>query len=165
MMARITEIKCSRIFDKLWRKYGEKLKDKVLTMEVIFENLWLPICDKLMLISQQFLSGDMLLKDIEKYLKMFGTDYEALETEMLLLLTFFSDKTASSVNNEVKNELIVRIERVKNYKDLFDAHDAAQAILSLREKIGLEGDFSAIEKLEKVSLKRILKRCPNHNRL
>jgi hypothetical protein len=152
MISRITEIKYSRIFDKLWRKYGEKLKDKVLTMEVIFENLWLPVCEKLMLINQQFLSGDMLLKDIDKYLKLFDTDYEALEEEFLLLLTFFSDDTASYVNNEVKRKLGAIIERVKNYKKLFDARDAAQAILSLQEKIGLKGDFSAIEHLEKVSV-------------
>ena len=150
MMSGITEIKSSRIFDKLWRKNGGKLKDKVLTMEEIFENLWLPICDQLMSINQQFLSGDMLLKDVDKYLKLFDTDYQALEKEFLLLSRFFSDSTAFNVS-EVKRTLGTKIERVKSYKELFDARDAAQTILLLRETIGLEGDFSEIENLEEVT--------------
>ena len=150
MISGITEIKNSRIFDKLWRKNGGKLKDKVLTMEEIFENLWLPICDQLMSINQQFLSGDMLLKDVDKYLKLFDTDYQALEKEFLLLSSFFSDNTTFNVN-EVKRRLGTKIERVKSYKELFDARDAAQTILLLRQKIGLEGDFSEIENLEEVT--------------
>ena len=148
MVSGITEIKCSRIFGKLWQKYGEKLQDERVTMEVIFDKIWLRICDKLNSVSQLFLSGDMRLKDIDKYLRMFDTDYEALEKEFVMLLGFLNDKTMPL--NQVKDGLRVTIERVKNYKKLFDAQDAAQAILDLRKKMGLKGDFSAVENLEEV---------------
>ena len=151
MMSGVLKIKRSRIFRLLWQKKGKKVKDKVLTMEVIFDDLWLPICNKLVLINQQFLSGDMLLKDVDRYLKLCESDYEALKNEFLLLSKFFSDDTSFCVN-ELETELRVGVERVMNYKKLFDARDAAKAILLLRETIGLKGDFSAIENLDKVSL-------------
>ena len=151
MMSGVMKIKRSRIFRLLWQKKGEKVKDKVLTMEVIFDDLWSPICSKLVLINQQFLSGDMLLKDVDRYLKLCDLDYEALKNEFLLLSKFFSDGTSFYVN-ELETELRVGVERVMNYKKLFDARDAAKAILLLRETIGLKGDFSAIKNLDKVSL-------------
>ncbi len=148
MVSGITEIKCSRIFGRLWQKYGEKFKDETVTMEIIFDKMWLRICDKLNSVSQQFLSGNMRLKDVDKYLKMFDPDYEALEKEFVLLSGFLNGKTTPL--DQVKKGLRVTIERVKNYKKLFDARDAAEAILDLRKRMGLQGDFSAVENLEEV---------------
>ena len=150
MVSRITEIKSSRIFKKLWHKYRKDLKKEVVTMEMIYDNLWKPIRDQLCVVNQQFLSGDMLIKDVDKYLKLFDTNYEALGKEFLLLSKFFSDKTESDVN-ELKKLLGSKMERVKSYMRLFDAQDASQAIEALAERMGLKGDFSAIENLKEVS--------------
>ena len=150
MVSRMTEIKCSRIFGKLWPKYGEQLQNQTVTVKIIFHEVWLRIYHELNTESQQFLSGQMRLKDIDQYLKMFDLDYEALEKEFVLLSGFFSDKTTHL--DQVKKRLRKTIERVKNYKKLFDARDAAETILGLRKKVALKGDFSAVENLKQVRL-------------
>ena len=151
MVSRIAEIKSSQIFNELWQKHGKDLKKEVMTMEIMCDNLWKPICDELKAVNRQFLSGDMLLKDIDNYLKLFNMDYVALKTEFLLLSKFFSDNGTSN-NDKVEQKLDARIERVKKYQKLFDARDASEAIEVLRKKMNLQGDFSAIKKLKEVSL-------------
>jgi hypothetical protein len=149
MVSKITEIKRSQIFDKLWQKYGEKCKTEVVTMEVIFNKIWSKILDKLKSINEQFLNGKMQLKTVDKYLVMCNTDYDALEEEFMLISRFFS---GTAHLGEVKKKLGVRIEKVKSYKQLFDAQQAALAILELKEVMGLEGDFSEVENIKEVRL-------------
>ena len=147
MMSKITEIKCSLIFNKLWQKYGEILKDEVITMEIIFNKMWSRICEELKSTNQQFLDGEMRLQKIDEYSNMFK-NYDALQEEFMLLSKHFSETTTSLV----KGKLGVIIKKVKNYKELFDAQQAAQTILQLKKTVGLEGDFSEVEKIEKVRL-------------
>jgi hypothetical protein len=158
MMSGIAEIKCSKIFEKLWLKYGQCLKNEVMTMEIICENLWIPIRSKLKALNEQFLSGDMLLRQIDKYLKMFRTDYDAMKNEFVLFSEFFRDNAVPKLD-ELKKKLDERIERVKNYKRLFDARDAANAIEALGKKMSLKGDFSAINELKEVSLGTVHVAC------
>ena len=149
MVSKITEIKNSQIFKKLWQKYSEKLKDEFVTMEVIFTNIWSRILDKLKSINEQFLDGEMQLKKVDKYLVMCKTDYDALEEEFMLLSRYFS---GTAHLGEVKKKLGVSIKKVKSYKQLFDAQQAALAILELKEVMGLEGDFSEVENIKEVRL-------------
>ena len=151
MMSKMTDAKGSKMFKDLWGKYGRKLKDEVVTMEIIFKNLWLPLCDELKLVIQQFLSGETSTEDINEYLKMFHTDYEALEQEFLLLSKVFIHGTEHHLD-ERKIEVKAAIHRVKKYKKLFDTREAAQVILLLQEKLGLKGDFSVVANLDKVSI-------------
>ena len=148
MMSKVTAIKYSRFFNKLWQKYSEKLQGQTITMEIVFDT-WQNICVKLRSIEQQFISGEMKLKKVDKYLDMFEKDYDALEKEFdLLLATFEAEKIRSSR----KKALCTRMKKVENYKKLFDAREAARAILELQKEMELEGDFSEVEKIEEVSL-------------
>jgi hypothetical protein len=147
MVSKITEIKRSQIFDKLWQKHGEKFKTEVVTMEVIFNKIWSRILDKLKSINEQFLDGEMQLKKVDQYLDMCNADYDALEEEFMLLSRYFS---GAGHLGEVKKKLGVSIEKVKSYKQLFDAQQAALAILELQEVMGLEGDFSEVENIKEV---------------
>jgi hypothetical protein len=149
MVSKITEIKNSQIFKKLWQKYSEKLKDEFVTMEVIFTNIWSRILDKLKSINEQFLDGEMQLKKVDKYLVMCNTDYDALEEEFMLISRYFS---GTAHLGGVKKKLGVSLKKVKSYKQLFDAQQAALAILELQEVMGLEGDFSQVEKIKEVRL-------------
>ena len=150
MVSKIAEMKRSRIFNILWKKYGEKLKDEVVTMEIIFTEIWSKICGKLQSINRQLLDGEMKLKKLDKYLAMFKTDYVAFKEEFMLLSRYFND-TAMHLD-QIEEKLGVRIRKVKRYKKLFDARQAAQAILKLQKAMGLTGDFSEVEKIEKVRL-------------
>jgi hypothetical protein len=148
MVSKITEIKSSQIFNKLWKKYGEKLKDKVVTMEIILNKIWSRICEKLKSINKKFLDGEMQLKKVYKYLDMFNkTDYNALEEEFMLLSRHFSGPTQL---DEVTKKLGISIKKVKSYKQLFDAWQAAHAIQDLQKVMGLKGDFSEVENVKEV---------------
>ena len=155
MVSRITEIKRSHIFNKLWQKYSEKLKNEVVTMEDIFKKVWSIILDKLKLINQQFLDGEMQFKKVDKYLNMCKTDYDALEEEFMLLSRYFS---GTAHLDEVTKTLAVRIRKVKRYKKLSDARQAAQAILDLQKKMGLKGDFAEVEGIKEVRLYMVSKK-------
>ncbi|CAB4005504.1 Hypothetical predicted protein, partial [Paramuricea clavata] len=147
MVSKITEIKNSQIFKKLWQKYGEKLKNELVTMEVMFTKIWSRILDKLKSINEQFLDGEMQLKKVDKYLVMCNTDYDGLEEEFMLLSRYFS---GTAHLGGVKKKLGVSIKKVRSYKQLFDAQQAALAILELQEVMGLEGDFSQVEKIKEI---------------
>ncbi len=144
MVSKITELKRSQIFDVLWKKYSKKLKDVVVTMEIILDKIWLRVCEELQSISKKFLDGEMELKKIGDYLSMFKMNYNALEQEFILLSLYFNGRTHL---DQIKKKLGVVIKKVKK---LFDPPQAAQAILNLRRSVGLEGDFSEVERIEKV---------------
>ncbi len=149
MVSNITKLKRSQIFNALWKKYGDKLKDETVTMEIILDKVWLRTCEELQSINKTFLNGEMQLKKINEYLSMFTKDYNALEEEFLLLSRYFNDRTNL---DQIKKKLGAIIKKVKSYNKLFDARQAAQAILDLQKAMGLEGDFSQVESIEKVRL-------------
>ena len=149
MVSNITELKRSKIFKALWKKYGEKLKHEIVTMEIILDKIWLRTCEELQSINQQFLNGEMQLKKVNEYLSMFSKDYNTLEEEFSLLSTYFNGRTHL---DQIKKKLGAIMKKVKSYNKLFAARQAAQAILHLQKAMGLEGDFSQVESIEKVRL-------------
>jgi hypothetical protein len=60
--------------------------------------------------------------------------------------------------DEVTKTLAVRIRKVKRYKKLSDARQAAQAILDLQKVMGLKGDFAEVEGIKEVRLYRVSKK-------
>lgn len=147
MVSKISEINGSRFFKNLWQKYGGSLRDNVVSVDMIF-TVWSKICMKLDTRNQEFLNGNMQLKKVDKYIKMFQMDYKALENEFMLLSKYFGDKTTQL--DEVKKKLGLVIDKVKSYEKLFDTQQAALAILELREALDLQGDFSEVERIKKV---------------
>ena len=148
MVSKITDIKSSLIFKTLWEKHGGELKDEIVTMEVIFENIWSPICNKICEINKQFLDGEMELKEVDEYLKI-CEDYDAMEREFILISRFFNE----TVNLEgVKKKLKSIMGKVKSYKKLFEARQAAKAIIQLQNRMGLKGDFSEVKWIKEVGL-------------
>ena len=152
MVSEITDLKRSRIFNVLWKKYAEHFKDKV-TMEMILNEVWLKICEELQSINQEFLDGNMKLRNIDEYLNIFEKSYEALGKEFMLLSKYFNGATHM---DQIEKNLGLRITKVKRYKRLYDARQAAQAILKLQKALSLEGDFSKVENIEKVSYNNTL---------
>ena len=147
MVSKMPKMKSSRIFNLLWQKHCEKLKDEIVTMEMLFD-IWSQICDSLILINQKFHDGEMQLREVDKYVEMFKTDYTALEDEFTLLSNYFDGATAHLVQERKK--LGVVINKVKSYRKLFEARQAAQAILDLQKALNLKGGFSEVERIEKV---------------
>ena len=148
MISKIYNIQTSRIFNELWKKY-QKLEYEKVTMTVIMESMWGPINDKLVSIKEKFVSGEIQIKKVEKYLKMFNYDYPQLEKEFELLVEFFVLEKA--IIRSEKVHLRDRIQQVKHYQKLFDAGLAARSILELRRTMKLTGDFSEVESIAAVS--------------
>lgn len=146
MVSKIPEIKDSRIFDKLWQKYGKRFRDDdVVTIEKLYA-IWLKVCERLASKTQEFLSGKMQLRKVDKYVNMFEMNYTALEDEFALLSSFFD----GAKTQLAKAKLRFVIKKVKRYRNLFDTRQAAQAILKLQEALDLQGDFSEVTSIEKV---------------
>ena len=141
-------IQTSRIFNELWKKY-QKLEYEKVTMTVIMESIWGPINDKLMSIKEKFVSGEMQIKKVEEYVKMFNYNYPQLQKEFELLVEFFVLEKA--IIRSEKVHLRDRIQQVKHYQKLFDAGLAARSILELRRTMKLTGDFSEVESIAAVS--------------
>lgn len=154
MVLKIPKIEDSHFFKKLWKKHGRKWRgrDDVVTVELLF-TIWSKICLKLKSKNQRFVSGEMQLKKIDKYVKTFK-GYKALEEEFVLLSSFFNDTTTHL--DQVKQKLGLVINKVKSYKNLFNTQQAAQAILELQIALDLQGDFSEIKGIEEVRLIYIL---------
>ena len=156
MISKVTEIQDNRIFQVLWRKYGENLEEdhEEVTMEIIFSQMWSRICEELQEICRQFRDGDVKLKKIEEYLDMFKMNYDAVVDELVLLSRYFNGTGKLDERNmdQIKNKLAGIMEKVKSYKKLFNARQAAEAILNLQDVMGLTGDFSQVKSIEKVWL-------------
>ena len=148
-------IKGSRFFEDLWQKYGKSVKDNVVSVDMIF-TIWSKICEKLDSRNKEFLNGKMQLKKIDKYIKMFQMDFKALEDEFMLLSKYFGKTTQL---DQVQKKLEHVMNKVKSYRKLFDTQQAAQAILELREALHLEGDFSEVERIEKVRAYTLFRVC------
>ena len=157
MVSKIPEIKDSRIFDKLWQKYGKRFRDDdVVTIEKLCA-MWLKVCDKLASKTQEFLSGKMQLRKIDEYVNMFEMNYTALEDEFALLSRFFDGAKTPLVKTKLQHV----IKKVKKYRKLFNTRLAAQAILKLKDALELRGDFSEVTSIEKVRV-YILFRAYSH---
>lgn len=150
MACRVTEIKRSLLFEKLWLKYSANVNDKEVTLEIIFTEIWLKIREKLKLIHRQFLNGEIQVNKIDKYLRLFEMDYDAFEKEFMLLSRFFQHTVSLEQAKKIVSD---RMAEVKSYKKLSAAHQAARVILELQQKMDLKGDFSEVEKIEKVIFK------------
>ena len=149
MVSKMPALKGSRMFNNLWQKYGGSIRDSVVSVEMIF-TIWSKICDELQSKNQEFIDGKMQLQKVDEYIKMFKNDYKALEDEFMLLSKYFGDETTKL--DHVKEELGLVINKMKSYKKLFDTRQAAQAILELRERLDLKGDFSDVEGIEQVRI-------------
>ena len=75
----------------------------------------------------------------------------------MLLLKYFGGKTTQL--DQVQKKLEHIMNKVKSYRKLFDTQQAAQAILELRDTLHLEGDFSEVERIEKVRAYTLFRAC------
>ena len=148
MVSKVIKIKDSRIFNVLWKEYGESLKDEVVTMEIIWCQMWSRICEELRSICKQFYNGEMKLRKVDEYLDIFKNDNDAIINEFIQLSEFFNPNMGQL--DQIRKQLEDIIEKMKSYKKLFNTQQAADAVLRLQKVMGLEGDFSQVRSIEKV---------------
>ena len=147
MVSKVTELQKSRLFNVLWKTFGKELKGQVVTMEIISNQMWSRICKELELKCNKFSEGDVKLREIDGYLDTFRTNYDAVVKEFMLLSQYFNGKREF---DRIKNKLVAIMEKVKNYKELFHAQEAARAILHLQKVFSLTGDFAKVKSIEQV---------------
>ena len=148
MVSKVIKIKDSRIFNVLWKEYGESLKDEVVTMEIIWCQMWSRICEELRSICKQLYNGEMKLRKVDEYLDIFKNDNDAIINEFIQLSEFFNPNMGQL--DQIRKQLEDIIEKMKSYKKLFNTQQAADAVLRLQKVMGLEGDFSQVQIIEKV---------------
>ena len=149
MVKNVHSIKGSRIFSKLWGKYCGKTQEHPVTLDSIKQSICDPLIKELMSVTREFISGDIILKDVMKYLEMFNNDYEKLGKELEELLKIFPDPQKSRAAS--KTQLSGNIQKARDYQGLFQANLAAKAIIELRDTVGLTGNFDEVERISEVS--------------
>ena len=121
-----------------------------VTIEAVFQSIWTPVCQRLASIIEQFLNGEMQLKEVEEYLDMFNKKYEKLEREFELLL---NNSTEPKIRLDIqKDRLYTRMDQIKEYVMLSTTCASARSILKVKEAMKLTGDFSEVESIDKVRL-------------
>ena len=127
MVAIISELRNSRIFKVFWNEFGEKIEDNEVTMEIIFSQMWLGICEELQAICKQFSDGDVQLSKIEEYLDVCKGDYDALVNEFTLLSKYCIDKECLDRGlddrklNQIRRNFVDMMKKVKRYKSFYHA--------------------------------------------
>ena len=150
MVSKIHDLQTSRIFSKLWETYCNQLQGVTVTIEAVFQSIWTPVCQRLASIIEQFLNGEMQLKEVEEYLDMFNKKYEKLEREFELLL---NNSTEPKIRLDIqKDRLYTRMDQIKEYVMLSTTCASARSILKVKEAMKLTGDFSEVESIDKVRL-------------
>ena len=149
MVSKIYGIQNSRIFNDLWHEFCKKLQGSTVKLEDVVRLMWSPIRENLLSIKQQFISGEMQIKEVDVFLKTFKYKCDELEREFELLLVNFRDPETRLESQ--KHQLRFRIQQIKDYRKLFDAGIAARSIIDLKKAMNLTGDFSEVESIAEVS--------------
>ena len=158
MIRGVDRIQNSQLFCMKWEEAWKNLEESHLPLDKIPNSVWLPVCEDVQNERKEFLSGKMKMKQVEKYLKLMKGDPDNLKKEFRLVMTIYQ-------GNEVIPDAEIgilnsRVEQVKDYQRLLDAHKAAWIIMRFKEEMELKGNFMEVEEISQVSVPSIpLNKC------
>lgn len=130
-----------------WRDEGKKaLKNLTeqdpsqthLTLESVRRFVWNSAYTSMASLRDRFMSGQITLKETDRYFKTFQGRYDELSKELERMLQALT-------TGNFKKSLKQRVEQLEQYHKLHRFIDAARTILKFRDFIGLKGDFRDVE--------------------
>ena len=149
MISDIHNIRQSKIFRSLWQEACKNADGYTVTMDVIMDSVLVPVYGDVKCMKEDFFSGKVKIKQVDKYLEMMNNNSEQLKAEFELLMTSFQE--TGEILNDQKPLLNHRIRQVMDYAKLFDAHKAAETMMRFKEEMKLTGDFREVEDIAQVS--------------
>lgn len=131
-----------KILLSLWNKYGEQAvrDNRQLEVTEVIANVWKPAKKELEIIVKRLKDGDIKFREFDNICGT--TAHDILKKELHMVDGGKNDQW-----------IVVRIDQLKQYKNLQNYGKAAKVIIEVVQKFKLNGDFKPIQNiLEMVSL-------------
>ena len=146
------DIKNSQFFQMFWKEAGAKALKTVterqplqiqLTLQDVVDLVWNSAYPKLTSLRDQFINGQITLKDVDRYFKPFLGRYDDLTIEMKRM---FPGSAKGNKSRDIK--IKQRLDQLEQYHKLHRCINAARTILEFKTFMGLSGDFGVVEELK-----------------
>lgn len=147
----------SRLFNACWEKEAQLVADEMgeehimATPEMIHEDIFTPAYEKYKKIYTYLKDGHITLAQIDD---LFG-DYKGKYEELAQQLDIMCRVEKGSDTNWIHQ----RVQQIEQYHELHLAAASAKIIMTVKETLGLQGDFNALETLMEAVSGHILKSC------
>ena len=148
MISGVRNIRQSKIFRSLWQEACKNADGNTVTMDIIMSSVWVPVYRDVKCMKEDFFSGKVKIKQVDKYLEMMNNNLEELEAEFKLLMTSFQEAGGMLNDQQLLNR---RVRQVMDYAKLFDANRAAETMMRFKEGMKLTGNFREVKDIAQVS--------------
>lgn len=152
MAREMYEVKSSNILLHLWReKATEYLMPgpQLLSLDFtkVCERIWRPCLTDFLDLGKRIAIGETCFKEVDQTLKWCGDQGEGdrLKKEFILMASML--KTLHSLEENWPEH---RLNQIQEYRRLNHAAESAEVILKIKDRLGLQGDFSHIHCLTQV---------------
>lgn len=152
MAREMYEVKTSNILLCLWReKATEYLMPgpQLLSLDFteVCERIWRPCLADFLDLGERIAVGETCFKEVDQALNWCGDQGEGdrLKKEFTLMATML--KSHSSLDENWPEH---RLSQIQEYRRLCHAAESAEVILKIKDRLGLQGDFSHIHCLTQV---------------
>ncbi|KAK9965830.1 hypothetical protein ABG768_004896 [Culter alburnus] len=152
MAREMYEVKTSNILLHLWReKATEYLMPgpQLLSLDFteVCERIWRPCLTDFLDLGERIAIGETCFKEVDQALKWCGDQGEGdrLKKEFTLMASML--KTHHSLEENWPEH---RLNQIQEYRRLNHAAESAEVILKIKDRLGLQGDFSHIHCLTQV---------------
>ncbi|XP_054544611.1 E3 ubiquitin-protein ligase RNF213 isoform X2 [Talpa occidentalis] len=136
----------SLVFQAFWREEavahgspGDVSTRPVVLLEEVQENVFSPCFRSFMEVYENVESGEVTFEDIDNIFKDFVDRYNDLTHELQLMCRLSAGDPGDWIPE--------RVQQIQEYHRLHLAAESARAILTVKENLGLTGDFSVLQML------------------
>lgn len=158
MAQEMYEVKTSNILLCLWRERATQYLMAgpwLLSLDFteVCERIWKPCLTDFLDLGERIAVGEICFKEVDQALKWCGDQGEGdrLKKEFTLMATML--KSNCSLD---ENWPELRLNQIQEYRRLHHAAESAEVILKIKDRLGLQGDFSHIHCLTQVVRDRSL---------
>uniref|UniRef100_A0A3Q2E155 RING-type E3 ubiquitin transferase n=1 Tax=Cyprinodon variegatus TaxID=28743 RepID=A0A3Q2E155_CYPVA len=112
------------------------------TLEMIYEDIYMPCIDEYKDIYSRLKNGSIRLEEVNQIFKAYKDKYDDLTQELNTMCELDKPANRQWIHN--------RVEQVQQYHELHLAVASAQVIMSVKDTLGLHGDFRVLETLTNI---------------
>ncbi|XP_051530047.1 E3 ubiquitin-protein ligase rnf213-beta-like isoform X2 [Myxocyprinus asiaticus] len=154
MAREMHEVKTSNILLYSWQEKAKDLANLMsgpqpfsLDFTEVYDRIWRPCLSEFLKLGQRIANGAACFEEVDQALDWCGDQGEGdrLKKELILMATMLKR------NQDLEeNWLEHRLTQIQEYRCLHHAAKSAEVILKIKDRLGLEGDFSHIHSLTQV---------------
>ncbi|XP_026078195.1 E3 ubiquitin-protein ligase rnf213-beta isoform X1 [Carassius auratus] len=152
MAREMHDVKTSNIILSLWREKATKYfmpGPQLLSLDLteVHDRIWNPCLTDFLELGLRIAVGETCFKEVDQALKWCGDRGEGnlLQKELILLASLL--KSHEYLEEKWPEH---RLSQIQEYRRLYNAAESAEVILKIKDRLGLQGDFSHIHSLIQV---------------